>query len=111
FLSYCWICPIHRRRFAFPKAEPMENCGETPLAMNPLLLVVNAGSSSLKFPLFKKNKADQPVHDAAGQVEGIGTQPRLTVKNAVGQALVDRAHDPDEVLHHGGAIAVIRSWL
>jgi acetate kinase len=79
--------------------------------MNPLILVANAGSSSLKFALFKKNKADQPVAEATGQVEGIGTQPRLTVKNAVGQALVDRAHDADEVLHHGGAIAVIRSWL
>jgi acetate kinase len=79
--------------------------------MTPLLLVANAGSSSLKFALFKKNEADQPVADAAGQVEGIGTQPRFTVKNAAGQTLVDRAHDADEVLHHGGAIAVIRSWL
>jgi len=79
--------------------------------MTPLLLVANAGSSSLKFTLFKKNKADQPVADATGQVEGIGTQPRFTVKNVDGQTLVDRAHDADEILHHGGAIAVIRSWL
>jgi acetate kinase len=75
------------------------------------ILVVNAGSSSLKFSLFKKNEADQPVAEAAGQVEGIGTQPRFTVKNAAGQTLVDRVHDVDEVLHHGGAIAVVRSWL
>ena len=79
--------------------------------MTPLLLVVNAGSSSLKFALFKKNEADQPVADATGQVEGIGTQPRFTVKDAAGQTLVDRAHDPDEVLHHSGAIAIIRSWV
>ena len=79
--------------------------------MTPLILVANAGSSSLKFALFKKNEADQPVAEAAGQVEGIGTRPRFTVNNAAGQTLVDRAHDVDEVLHHGGAIAVIRSWL
>jgi acetate kinase len=79
--------------------------------MTPLILVVNAGSSSLKFALFKRNAADQPVPEAAGQVEGIGTQPRFTIKNAAGQTLVDRAHDVDEVIHHGGAIAVIRSWL
>jgi acetate kinase len=79
--------------------------------MTPLILVANAGSSSLKFALFKRNEADQPVAEAAGEVEGIGTQPRFTVKNAAGQTLVDRAHDPDEVLHHGGAIAVIRSWV
>jgi len=79
--------------------------------MTPLILVANAGSSSLKFALFKKNEADQPVAEAAGQVEGIGTRPRFTVNNAAGQTLVDRAHDVDEVFHHGGAIAVIRSWL
>jgi len=79
--------------------------------MTPLILVANAGSSSLKFALFKRNEADQPVAEAAGGVEGIGTQPRFTVKNAAGQTLVDRTHDVDEVLHHSGAIAVIRSWL
>src|SRR5262245_57915537 len=79
--------------------------------MTPLILVANAGSSSLKFALFKRNEEDQPVAEAAGQVEGIGTQPRFTVKNAAGQTLVDRTHDVDEVTHHGGAIAVIRSWL
>jgi acetate kinase len=79
--------------------------------MTPLILVANAGSSSLKFALFKRNEADQPVAEAAGEVEGIGTQPRFTVKNAAGQTLVDRTHDVDEVLHHGGAIAVIRSWV
>jgi acetate kinase len=77
--------------------------------MTPLILVAN--SSSLKFALFNKNEADQPVAQAAGQVEGIGTQPRFTVKNAAGQTLVDRAQDPDDVLHHGGAISVVRSWL
>ena len=79
--------------------------------MTPLILAANAGSSSLKFALFKKNEADQPFAEAAGQVEGIGTRPRFTVKNAAEQTLVDRAHDVDDVPHHGGAIAVIRSWL
>jgi acetate kinase len=44
-------------------------------------------------------------------VEGIGPQPRFTVKNAAGQTLVDCAHNDNEVNHHGGAIAIIRSWL
>jgi acetate kinase len=79
--------------------------------MTPLILVANVRSSSLKFALFKRNEADQPVAEAAGEVEGIGTQPRFTVKNAAGQTLVDRTHDVDEVLRHSGAIAVIRSWL
>ena len=79
--------------------------------MTPLILVANAGSSSLKFAVFRKTGANEPVAEAAGEVEGIGTKPRFAVRSAAGQTLVDRAHDVDEILHHGGAIAVIRSWL
>ena len=79
--------------------------------MTPLILVANAGSSSLKFAVFRKTGANEPVAEAAGEVEGIGTKPRFAVRSAAGQTLVDRAHDVDEIVHHGGAIAVIRSWL
>jgi acetate kinase len=82
-----------------------------PVAMTPFILVANAGSSSLKFALFRKTDANEPVAEAAGEVEGIGTQPRFTVRNAVGETVVDRSHKVDEVLHHAGAIAVIGSWL
>jgi hypothetical protein len=44
--------------------------------MTPFILVANAGSSSLKFALFRKTDANEPVAEAAGEVEGIGTQPR-----------------------------------
>jgi acetate kinase len=79
--------------------------------MNSLLLVVNAGSSSIKFTLFHTNGTDSLVAGAAGQVEGIGTQPRFTVKDAAGQPLVDRALPVVDVSHHAGALAVIRAWL
>jgi acetate kinase len=80
--------------------------------MNSILLVVNAGSSSIKFALFHTNGTDDPpAAGAAGQVEGIGTQPRFTVKDAAGQPLVDRALPVADVCDHAGAFAVIRAWL
>jgi len=50
--------------------------------MAPQVLVANAGSSSLKFALFNKNGTNQTIADASGQLEGIGIQPRFTVKDA-----------------------------
>jgi acetate kinase len=79
--------------------------------VTPLILVANGGSSSLKFSVFRKTGAHEPVAEVAGEVEGIGTQPRFTARNAAGETVVDRSHKVDEVLHHGGAIAVIGSWL
>jgi acetate kinase len=52
--------------------------------MTPQLFVANAGSSNPKFALFTKNGTNQPVADASGQLEGIGIQPRFTVKDATG---------------------------
>ncbi len=45
--------------------------------MSDLLLVINAGSSSLKFEYFSIGTQDALVRQARGRVEGIGTHPRL----------------------------------
>ena len=46
------------------------------MAVNGLILVLNAGSSSLKFSLYQA--ADEAWRLAsAGQIEGIGTSPRF----------------------------------
>ena len=42
------------------------------------ILVVNAGSSSLKFSLFRVDAIDQLQLAARGQIYGIGSRPRLT---------------------------------
>ena len=46
------------------------------------VLVVNAGSSSLKFQVLSA-KAEAPTSIFRGQVDGIGTRPRLRATNAV----------------------------
>jgi acetate kinase len=80
--------------------------------MNNYLLVINAGSSSIKFAVYQRDEpSNQLVADATGQVEGIGSQPNFMVKNPNGAVLVERTLSVDEVHDHTGAITIIRAWL
>lgn len=80
--------------------------------MNKYLLVINAGSSSIKFAIYQKNTSSvQLAADAAGQIEGIGSQPRFTVKTAYDAVLLDHTFSVDEALDYTSAIAIILAWL
>jgi acetate kinase len=80
--------------------------------MNNYLLVINAGSSSIKFAIYQKDTSSTNlIPDAAGQIEGIGSQPGFTVKNQDGVVLVERKLSVDEAYNHIGAITLIRAWL
>ena len=80
--------------------------------MNKYLLVINAGSSSIKFAIYQKDASSaQLVADAAGQIEGIGSQPSFTVKSSYGEVLVERTFSVDEAHDHTDAITIIRAWL
>ncbi|MFW5680242.1 MAG: acetate/propionate family kinase, partial [Pseudomonadota bacterium] len=52
------------------------------------ILTLNAGSSSLKFALLEL--ADRPIERLFGQVEGLGTAPRLKAERADGEVVADR---------------------
>lgn len=80
--------------------------------MNNYLLVINAGSSSIKFAVYQRDaSSSQLVADAAGQIEGIGNQPNFKVKNNHGVILVERKLSADEARDHTGAVTIIRTWL
>ena len=55
------------------------------------LLVINAGSSSIKFQLFEVAVHDQLELRLNGQIDGIGSQPRLLAKSAAGDVVADKA--------------------
>ena len=74
------------------------------------LLVLNAGSSSVKFALYRIDSAGELQATAQGEVDGIGTQPRLTVHGPQGDA-VDRPLSGSAGADHRGAIASIQGWL
>lgn len=73
-------------------------------------LVLNAGSSSLKFCIFKRPPGASWAVEARGQIEGIGTSPRITVKNAGGAKIHDQKVD-SAVRDGRGAIDVLSRWL
>lgn len=74
------------------------------------ILVVNAGSSSLKFQIFEVagTRLERRVR---GHMDGIGTRPRLRATAADATALVDRSYEPEVVKDLPAAIAETRTWL
>ncbi len=65
--------------------------------MTETILVINAGSSSIKFQLFAVGAQDQLERRMKGQIEGIGTRPRLLAKDAEGKILADELWSATEV--------------
>ena len=55
--------------------------------MDEFALVLNAGSSSLKFAVFRTaGSGDWPLA-ARGNIEGIGTEPKMSARDGAGSAL------------------------
>jgi acetate kinase len=77
-------------------------------AMREPILVVNAGSSSIKFSVFETSLDRSLVAGIHGQVEGIGTAPHLEITDPRGKKLAD---GPVAGAGHVGAIAAILEWF
>ena len=75
------------------------------------ILVVNSGSSSLKFQVFGIAKPTTLKRLVKGQLDGIGTQPRLRVKGSDDAVLIDQTHAPEAVGDVSAAIGVAAAWL
>jgi len=75
------------------------------------VLVVNAGSSSLKFQVFATDGTKDLQRLVKGQIDGIGTRPRLRAEGADKKRLIDQAYAPDEVADLPTAIQVTAAWL
>ena len=78
--------------------------------METYVLVLNAGSSSLKFSVFEQNDGAAWQVGSRGQVEGIGTSPRLSVKNDRGETLIDQKLE-SSVRDGRAAIDILSGWL
>jgi acetate kinase len=77
--------------------------------MDPIL-VVNAGSSSVKFQVFATDAAG-PRRLLKGQVDGIGTKPRLRAEAADKKKLIDQTYAPDEMKDVPTALQTAGAWL
>jgi acetate kinase len=73
-------------------------------------LVLNAGSSSLKFCVYQQPQGAPWQVEARGQIEGIGTSPRMSVKDDRGTKRLDEKLDPS-VRDGRAAIDTLAAWL
>jgi acetate kinase len=78
--------------------------------MDDYALVLNAGSSSLKFCVYRRPVSENWRLEARGQIEGIGTSPRLSVKDAAGSSLADQTLDT-AVRDGRQALDALAGWL
>ena len=78
--------------------------------MDDYALVLNAGSSSLKFCVFMRPAGETWRLESRGQIEGIGTSPRLSVKDAEGNSLADEKLDAG-IRDGRAAIDALAAWL
>jgi acetate kinase len=73
------------------------------------VLVINAGSSSLKFQVF--DIANNLTCIVKGQIDGIGTRPRLRANGADGAKLIDQTYDGADVPDLPAATRSAGAWL
>jgi acetate kinase len=78
--------------------------------MDDYALVLNAGSSSLKFCVYRRPGAESWRLEARGQIEGIGTSPRLSAKDEAGRSLIDTPLGED-VRDGRSALDSLAAWL
>ena len=74
-----------------------------------MFLVLNAGSSSLKFSLYDGSPEARVIR--RGQVEGLFTAAKFSAKDAAGKPAGARDWPEGEKLGHNGAIAFLIDWL
>ena len=75
------------------------------------VLTVNAGSSSLKFSVYRVEDGARLSPSADGQIEGIGTSPHFLARGADGRALVDERWPADRAFDHDRSFRVLGGWL
>src|SRR5262245_47096289 len=78
--------------------------------MDDYSLVLNAGPSSLKFCVYRRPERENWRLEARGQIEGIGTSPRLSIKDAAGASLADQKLD-SAVRDGRQALDALAGWL
>jgi acetate kinase len=75
------------------------------------ILVVNGGSSSVKFQVFAVDGNGGLRRQIKGQMDGIGSRPRLRATGATGEALADRCYPIEAVPDVPTALMLASTWL
>jgi acetate kinase len=74
-------------------------------------LVLNAGSSSLKFSVFHRPTGGDWTLASRGQIDGIGSTPRFSAKDNKGETLAKEDLDKNSVRDANEAVEALARWL
>jgi len=74
-------------------------------------VVLNAGSTSVKFAAYTGDGEDSLDLVCRGQLDGIGSQPSFAAKNAKGELIDTRTWDKKQLLDREGALKFVITWL
>lgn len=75
------------------------------------ILVINAGSSSIKFSGYVATGAPEPALLFKGQIEGVGSAPHMTAEDARGAAIVDRCWPRGAKSGHEVLLPSLIDWM
>ncbi|UHC16279.1 hypothetical protein LRS73_28135 [Methylobacterium currus] len=78
--------------------------------MSDVILVVNAGSSSIKFKLYRV-EGGAPAALLTGAMSGIGSRPALIVKDGAGRVVEERRFAAEDVPDASAAQHHLAGWL
>ena len=79
--------------------------------MHDFVLVLNAGSSSLKFCVYQRAPGASWGLASRGHIEGIGTAPKFSAKDDAGTKLSDTGINLTTVRDGGAALDALAGWL
>jgi acetate kinase len=79
--------------------------------MTPVLIVLNAGSSSLKFQVFESVDGAEPRLVRRGLYEGLGGEAHFIVKDTGGAIVDEMTWGSGDRLGHEEALMHLNSWL
>jgi acetate kinase len=75
------------------------------------ILVINAGSSSIKFSLYVAQGDDKPELSSKGQVEGINVAPHFIAKSPTGAVLAEQRWPDQPDLSHQALFKHMIDWI
>jgi acetate kinase len=79
--------------------------------MTDAIIVINAGSTSLKFGAYAAGGADSPPLLCRGEIDGMQDDPRFNVSNASGKRWDTHAWGKDYAIDHKTALHFVITWL
>lgn len=80
--------------------------------MDNAILVLNAGSSSIKFGIFIANKKDARLDlEIRGQIEGIGQQTQFVVERVKGGRVEKQVVESTSLLNHETSLQALLEWV